>query len=83
MVYKPEQKKLGLSIKFGTYRKHGNGAVGGGRKDSSGKRAVVSRPGEVDVTITGGTSAELAKELRKRFNIPSNISFSAKGTVSL
>lgn len=52
MVFRAEPEKLGLVISIGTHRKHGNGAVGGGRKNSTGKMATVVRARFPAVTIT-------------------------------
>ena len=79
MVYKAEVPKMGLIIDISTHRKCGNGAVGGGRKNASGKKAVVSKDGNDDVVVTGSTTKDLLKQVRRQFNIPPNIKINEKG----
>ncbi len=79
MVYKADQKMMGLTIKISPHRKHGNGAVGGGRKNTSGKKAVVSRDGDEDITLVGSTTSGLLKDIRRQFKIPPSIKINEKG----
>lgn len=79
MVYKTEVPKMGLTITISAHRKYGNGAVGSGRKNNSGKKATVSKDGCDDVVITGNTTKDLLKNVRRQFNIPPNISIGEKG----
>lgn len=79
MAYKTEVKKIGLTIKISTDRKHGNGAKGGGRKNTSGKKAVVSREGSEDTTVRGSTTTGLLREVRDQFKIPHTVQINRKG----
>ncbi len=79
MVYKTEHKEIGLTIKISSHRKHGNGAVGGGRKNTSGKKAVISKIGNENVVITACTMCQLLKDIRSKFNIPPYIKINEKG----
>lgn len=83
MVYKAEPEKLGLVISIGTHRKHGNGAVGGGRNSSTGKMATVVRARFPPVTITAPTRKELMRKLRKQFNIPPGLVINERGVTEL
>lgn len=83
MVYKTEQDKMGLTITIGPHRKHGNGAVGGGRQHTSGKKAVISKEGEGTVVLTGSTVSALLKDVRKQFKIPPHIRIHEKGETSI
>jgi hypothetical protein len=79
MVYKTEVPKLGLTIKIGSHRKHGNGAVGSGRQNGTGKKAVVSKDGEDARTVLGNTTKDLMQKLRREFRIPGNVIINEKG----
>ena len=79
MVYRTDQKQLGLTIKISSHRKYGNGAVGSGRKNSSGKKAVISQKGCADTVVTGTTTTNLLSAVRKQFNIPHSVTINRKG----
>lgn len=79
MVYTYERPPLGIVITITTHRKCGNGAKGGGRKGSSGKKAVVLANGSDPITITEATISELLKEVRKRFSIPPHVRINKEG----
>ena len=79
MTFKRERPALGITIKISTDRKRGNGAVGGGRKGSSGKKAVVTVLGHDSVTVTGATVRELLKQVRSQFSIPPEVRINEKG----
>ncbi len=83
MVYKTASVTLGLTIIISSHRKHGNGAKGGGRKNSSGKKAVVFQKDKDPITLTGSTTSELMKSLRAQFRIPSSIVINPKGETSI
>lgn len=83
MVYKAEEAKMGLTIDISTHRKKGNGAVGSGRKNNSGKKASVTKEnGEVD-TVTGATTTDLLKNVRRQFSIPPSIKINEKGVTRI
>jgi len=79
MVYKTEFPKLGLTIKISSHRKHGNGAVGSGRQNGTGKKAVVSKDGSESKTVLGNTTKDLMRNLRKEFCIPHNVAINKSG----
>ncbi|MFZ2832222.1 MAG: hypothetical protein WAZ40_03655 [Minisyncoccia bacterium] len=79
MVYEPERKSMGLTISISSHRKNGNGAVGGGRKNTTGKKAVITQEGSERVTLTGSTVTDLLREIRKKFNIPHTTQINRKG----
>ena len=79
MTYKVEQKKMGLTITISSHRKHGNGAIGGGRKNTSGKKAVIHQEGGEKVTLTGSTTKDLLRKIREYFTIPHYLTINAKG----
>ncbi|HBH71597.1 MAG: hypothetical protein UU88_C0004G0035 [Parcubacteria group bacterium GW2011_GWC1_42_11] len=79
MVYRTEVKKMGLTIKITTDRKHGNGAKGGGRKNTSGKKAVVSKEGIEDTTVRNSTTTGLLRDLRNQFKIPHSVQINREG----
>lgn len=83
MVYKAERPDLGLTITISSHRKHGNGAIGGGRKGSTGKKAEVTRKGTESVTITGTSTTDLLRKVRNRFSIPSNVKINNKGETKI
>lgn len=70
MVYKTERPKMGLTIKITSHRKHGNGAIGSDRQNTTGMKATVSRKGSEDFIVTGSTKRALLKEVRRQFKIP-------------
>ncbi len=79
MTYKVEPKNMGLTITISSHRKHGNGAVGGGRKSTSGKKAVIHQNGGEKVVLTGSTTTELLKKVRNQFNVPHYVAINKKG----
>jgi len=83
MSFKAVPNKLGLTIKIGTHRKHGNGAKGGGRQRGSGKKAIVTEGDKEPVIVTGATRKELFRILRAQFNIPPNVTINESGVTTL
>jgi hypothetical protein len=79
MTFKREKPALGITIKISTDRKRGNGAVGGGRKDSTGKKAIVSIEGADPVKVTGSTAKDLLGKIRRQFSIPPHVRINEKG----
>lgn len=79
MVYRIEKARMGITIKISTHRKHGNGAKGGGRKNSSGKKAVVLQSGQDPVTVVASTATSLIREVRERFRISSDVKINREG----
>lgn len=79
MAYTRERPAMGIVITITTHRKRGNGAVGGGRKGSTGKKAVIIVEGYDPVTVTGNTTRDLLKQVRKQFDIPPHITINEKG----
>lgn len=73
-----------------SWRKHGNGAKGGGRQGSSGKkgqifqveddgtRTVLQLGKDVDV-LTGATLADLSRKLRSTGLIPQHVTLNSSG----
>jgi len=78
-----EQPKLGRKVVVKTHRKHGNGAVGGGRKNSTGKRGIIyGIKGDKEVELTrcdASTFRELKRKLYETGYIPRNVSISSSG----
>lgn len=71
MVFKAEKPKQGLvvTVKKNGHRKNGNGAVGGGRSGSTGKKAVIEKllpngAREEVQTVYGTSLKDLKKNLR-------------------
>jgi hypothetical protein len=83
MVWNTERAKLGITITIRAYRKHGNGAVGSGRKNSTGKIAVVTKAGEDPVRVTASTRTELMQKLRRQWCIPSGVVINEKGVTEI
>lgn len=79
MVYRTEKKEVGLIIRISPDRKHGNGAKGGGRKNTSGKKAVITKECGEKVTLTRSTTTDLLRAVRVEFKIPHNIQINRKG----
>lgn len=79
MGRRTKPKILGLTINISPDRKHGNGGVGGGRSGSSGKKAVIKKHGEPDVTLKGSTSKDLLRQVRSRYGVPSSVVINKKG----
>ena len=61
------RKILGYVVVVKPYRKHGNGAKGGGRKGSTGKRCALYKLGaqEPDVEAEGPNAVEAIRNLKK------------------
>ena len=62
MVYevkRDKREKMGLTITISPYRKHGNGAKGSGRKNKSGKKAIIKKEGIDDVVIKESSATTL------------------------
>lgn len=77
---------LGYVIVVRPYRKLGNGAKGGGRQGSSGKRCSLfkindkTQKRELVVETAGGTAAEALRRLRESTRvIPTYVSISGHG----
>jgi hypothetical protein len=77
---------LGYVIVVKPYRKHGNGAKGGGRQGSSGKRCSLfkvddkTQTRELVVETAGGTAAEAVRRLRESTRIiPTYVAISGHG----
>lgn len=75
----PEQ---GRTITISPYRKSGNGAVGSGRKNNSGKRGVVTQADAggnrvVVIKTEAPTFCELSKQLHS-LGVPSHVSINKK-----
>lgn len=82
MVYevkREKKEKMGLTITISPYRKHGNGAKGGGRKNKSGKQAIIKKEGIDDVVIKETSATTLLRAVRGRFKIPHDIQINRKG----
>lgn len=79
MVYKTEREKIGVTIKISSYRKHGNGAIGGGRKNTSGKKAIISKDGTESIILTAGTLCQLLKDVRSTCKISPDVRINQKG----
>ncbi len=80
-----ERVRLGMKVVITTYRKHGNGAKGSGRKGQSGKRGIIYHMAD------DGTKKKLAKaeeptfkELSKKLFdtglIPRDVTINRSGT---
>jgi hypothetical protein len=67
-----EREKLGRKVVVKTFRKHGNGAVGGGRRGQSGKK------GTIYSIAVDGTLTELAYEEGTSFTDLSQKLFATK-----
>jgi hypothetical protein len=67
-----EREKLGRKVVVTTYRKHGNGAVGGGRRGQSGKRGIIYS------VAADGTETELAQREGPTFKKLSKKLFATK-----
>jgi hypothetical protein len=78
-----DSKTLGRKVIVKTWRKKGNGAVGGGRKNNSGKVGIiyqVSDQGEKELTrCKGSTFKDLSRKLFDTGFIPRNVSISSSG----
>ena len=79
MVRRAEQAKRGIVIKITTDRKHGNGGKRGGRKNSTGKKAVVTQNGGEPISVREGTMTDLLKAVRARFSISPSVRINEKG----
>lgn len=81
-----ERAKLGRIVTI-TAKRKGNGAKGGGRKGSSGKKGVIYQVDEDGkktelARASGATLKELSRELRKTGLIPEYVSLNSKGDTS-
>jgi hypothetical protein len=75
----PVHPEVGTTIRISSHRKHGNGALGSGRKNTTGKKATVFKPNGDKVVITGHTAKALLRTVRKELCIPPNIPINKKG----
>ncbi len=78
---------LGRTVVMKAYRKHGNGAIGSGRKQSTGKRGSVyeiNSQGERELLakVEGPTAQAVLKELRAEGFIPTWVSVNNNGETS-
>ena len=78
-----ERELLGRVVKISTQRKS-NGAVGGGRKNTSGKKGVIYQVGKVGArtelaTVSESTFKTLSRELRKTGYIPQYVALNSYG----
>lgn len=79
-----ERECLGRTIVVKSYRKSGNGAVGGGRKGNSGKKGTIYGTDESGKEVIlaqcrAPTFRELSRELFATKLVPSGISIQRKG----
>jgi hypothetical protein len=79
-----ELPKLNRVVVVSTDRKHGNGAVGGGRQGTSGKKAKVyqkypDKDRKLLLEIEAPTFSALSKELHKPGRVPNHIPINKKG----
>lgn len=84
MVWKKEKPKLNRVIVVTSYRKHGNGAVGSGRKNETGKRGEVSQIAEdggrlMILKVEAPTLKALSIKLRGFGGVPEHVSINKKG----
>lgn len=79
MTFKRERPVLGITIKISTDRKRGNGAIGGGRKNSTGKKATISIDGADPIKVTAPTTTELLGKIRRQFSIPPHVRINGTG----
>lgn len=78
-----ERAMLGRIVTI-TAKRKGNGAIGGGRKGSSGKKGVIYQVDDAGkktelARASGATLKELSRELRKTGFIPEYVSLKSKG----
>jgi len=80
-----EHKVLGYVVEMRTWRKHGNGAKGGGRQGSSGKKAALYKTDaagkrELVDSAEGSSAKDAQKNLRKKTGlIPQHVSINSHG----
>jgi DNA-binding PadR family transcriptional regulator len=78
-----ESEVLGRKVVVKTWRKKGNGAIGGGRKNNSGKMGIiyqVSDQGEEELArCKGSTFKDLSRKLFDTGFIPRNVAISSSG----
>ena len=83
-MYKQNEKpKQCRTITISPYRKNGNGAVGSGRQNNSGKRGVVTQADEVgNSVVVIKTEAPTFRELSKQLHglgVPNHVSINKNG----
>lgn len=79
-----DREMLGRVVVIKTRRKHGNGAVGGGRKNSSGKTGIIYQVGEdgkrTELARANGTTfTDLSRQLFKTELIPRDVTINSSG----
>lgn len=79
MTFRAEVRKMGLTITISSDRKHGNGTKGGGRKNTTGKKAVVKKDGAEEKPIRGSTTTDVLRQVREKYKIPHHVQINRKG----
>jgi hypothetical protein len=83
MYEQNEKPKQGRTITVSPYRKSGNGAVGSGRQQNSGKRGVVTQKSDDGTSLVViKTEAPTFRELSKKLHglgVPNHVSINKNG----
>lgn len=66
-----DRQVLGITIVIKPFRKSSGGRMG--RTGESGKKAIVTVPGESPVELRGSSFKDVCRQIRERFRIPSGI----------
>ncbi len=79
-----ERTPLNRVVVIKPWRKHGNGAKGGGRKGNSGKRGVIYSVATDDTrtelaSLEGTTFTDLSRQLRATGLIPQHVALNKSG----